>query len=122
MKDSDDFKWEWREREKNELEERWKKEDQWNYEAKKELENQKWLDEKKWDQDDQFYTNLHKDTGYQTYLDNLEFDHYMKKLDYRKREMRALEEKWREEDEWELEEKRKSDSQWFLEDKNFKKW
>jgi hypothetical protein len=65
---------------------------------------------------------MQKDIEYQRYLDNLEFDRYMNKLDKRKREMRDLEQKWRQEDEWEVEAKRKSDYQQFLNDNNLKKW
>ena len=65
---------------------------------------------------------MQKDIEYQKYLDDIEFNRYMRKLDGRKREMRALEEKWRDEDQWELESKRESESQRFLYDKNLKKW
>jgi hypothetical protein len=122
MKDSKDFKWERRERERKDIEERCRKEDQWDYEAKREADYKKYIDEKKWKQEAEFLTKMQRDIDNQRYLDDIEFDRYMKKLDYREGEMRALEEKWRKEDQWELESKSKSDYQRFLYEKNLKKW
>jgi hypothetical protein len=126
MKDLEYIKWECREKERKDLEERWRKEDQWDSEAKKNLDHQNYLDDKKWDQEDQWRTNMQRDIDNQRYLDDIRFretlNHQRERLNYRKREMRALEERWRKSDELDLKAKSKSDYQRFLYDKNLEKW
>jgi hypothetical protein len=122
MKDDGRIKWEIRERERKDLEERWRQEDQWDDEAKREADRQKYLDDIKWSEEDNWYNKWQRNIGNQTYWDDIDFKRQREKLEYRKLQMNALEERWRKEDQWELEAEKKLDYQRFLDEKNRWKW
>jgi hypothetical protein len=122
MSDLEKIKREIREWQRKELEERWREQDRWDDEAKRESDYQKHLDEKRWKQETHWLTEMQRDIGNQRRLDDIDDNLYREKLKYRKWAMRALEDKWRQEDEWDDEANKESDYQQFLNDKNFKKW
>jgi hypothetical protein len=122
MKDDEKIKWAFRERERNDLEESWRKEDQWDDEAKRESDRQNYLYEQEWGQEDNWYNKWQRNIENKRYLDDIDFNRQREKSNYRKCEMNALEERWRREDQLEFEAEKKLDYQRFLDEKNRWKW